>query len=193
MRSRAELQPRVDVRPNKFVWLGCTVPYDAFTFISSRRRSACSASTRIAISATGSTFIVECREDTWRAAGLDTRRRRSHGRDPRASIFADRARRPQADQEPLDLAKLPDRALRQVARRQRRAARRRRPHRALLDRLGHEARDGRRDRAARRAARARATSRPRSPPTKRSAGPRSRRCRPPRRRASSGSRAPSAT
>jgi len=29
----AELRPRVDVRPNKFVWLGTTVPYEAFTFI----------------------------------------------------------------------------------------------------------------------------------------------------------------
>src|SRR5207237_652449 len=28
----AELSPHVDVRPNKFVWLGCTVPYRAFTF-----------------------------------------------------------------------------------------------------------------------------------------------------------------
>ena len=29
----AQLSPRVDVRPNRFVWLGCTVPYRAFTFI----------------------------------------------------------------------------------------------------------------------------------------------------------------
>lgn len=28
-----ELQPHVDVRPNKFVWLGTTVPYRAFTFL----------------------------------------------------------------------------------------------------------------------------------------------------------------
>src|SRR4029077_4322590 len=29
----SELRPAVDVRPNKFVWLGCTVPYRAFTFV----------------------------------------------------------------------------------------------------------------------------------------------------------------
>ena len=29
----SELRPEVDVRPNKFVWLGCTVPYEAFTFL----------------------------------------------------------------------------------------------------------------------------------------------------------------
>jgi len=29
----AELRPAVDVRPNRFVWLGCTVPYRAFTFL----------------------------------------------------------------------------------------------------------------------------------------------------------------
>ena len=55
-----------------------------------------------------------------------------------------------ADDEQLELDQLHDRPQRALAPRQRRAARRRGAHRALLDRLGHEARDGGRDRAGRR-------------------------------------------
>jgi anthraniloyl-CoA monooxygenase len=67
----AELSPRVDVRPNKFVWLGCTVPYEAFTFIFKQTRFGLFRVHAYRYQPTGSTFIVECREDTWRAAGLD--------------------------------------------------------------------------------------------------------------------------
>jgi len=68
----AELQPKVDVRPNKFVWLGCTVPYQAFTFIFKQTPFGLFRVHAYRYHQTGSTFIVECREDTWRAAGLDT-------------------------------------------------------------------------------------------------------------------------
>jgi anthraniloyl-CoA monooxygenase len=66
----AELAPNVDVRPNKFVWLGCTVPYEAFTFIFKETQFGLFRVHAYRYQATGSTFIVECREDTWRAAGL---------------------------------------------------------------------------------------------------------------------------
>ncbi|HSD86879.1 MAG TPA: FAD-dependent monooxygenase [Kofleriaceae bacterium] len=66
----AELQPRVDVRPNKFVWLGCTVPYEAFTFLFKQTQFGLFRVHAYRYQQTGSTFIVECREDTWRAAGL---------------------------------------------------------------------------------------------------------------------------
>ncbi len=68
----AELQPRVDVRPNKFVWLGCTVPYRAFTFLFKETPHGLFRVHAYRYHEHGSTFIVECREDTWRAAGLDT-------------------------------------------------------------------------------------------------------------------------
>ncbi|MFT3691672.1 MAG: FAD-dependent monooxygenase [Kofleriaceae bacterium] len=68
----AQLQPSVDVRPNKFVWLGCTVPYRAFTFLFEDTPYGLFRVHAYPYSRTGSTFIVECREDTWRAAGLDT-------------------------------------------------------------------------------------------------------------------------
>ncbi|MBV8759752.1 MAG: FAD-dependent monooxygenase, partial [Deltaproteobacteria bacterium] len=66
----AELQPKVDVRPNKFVWLGTTVPYGAFTFIFKDTPYGMFRVHAYRYQATGSTFIVECREDTWRAAGF---------------------------------------------------------------------------------------------------------------------------
>jgi anthraniloyl-CoA monooxygenase len=66
-----ELAPHVDVRPNKFVWLGCSVPYKAFTFIFKESPFGLFRVHAYRYQETGSTFIVECREDTWRAAGLD--------------------------------------------------------------------------------------------------------------------------
>jgi anthraniloyl-CoA monooxygenase len=69
-----QLRPHVDVRANKFVWLGTTVPYRAFTFLFKEtphglfRVHAYRYSDAVA---PGSTFIVECRPDTWQAAGLD--------------------------------------------------------------------------------------------------------------------------
>jgi 2-polyprenyl-6-methoxyphenol hydroxylase-like FAD-dependent oxidoreductase len=66
----AALQPEVDLRPNKFVWLGCTVPYRAFTFLLKVTRHGLLRVHAYPFHARASTFIVECREDTWRAAGL---------------------------------------------------------------------------------------------------------------------------
>ena len=68
----AELVPHVDVRPNKFVWLGCTVPYRAFTFLFKPTPHGLFRVHAYRYHEHGSTFIVECREDTWRAAGLAT-------------------------------------------------------------------------------------------------------------------------
>ncbi|MGE0398831.1 MAG: FAD-dependent monooxygenase [Kofleriaceae bacterium] len=68
----ADLGPHVDVRPNKFVWLGCTVPYRAFTFIFKHTPHGLFRVHAYPFTAELSTFIVECREDTWRAAGLAT-------------------------------------------------------------------------------------------------------------------------
>jgi 2-polyprenyl-6-methoxyphenol hydroxylase-like FAD-dependent oxidoreductase len=65
-----ELQPQVDVRPNKFVWLGCTVPYQAFTFVFKQTPYGMFRVHAYRYHAQGSTFIVECRDDTWRRAGL---------------------------------------------------------------------------------------------------------------------------
>ncbi len=67
----SELHPRVDVRPNRFVWLGCTVPYRAFTFIFKQTPFGLFRVHAYRYHEDGSTFIVETRDDTWRNAGLD--------------------------------------------------------------------------------------------------------------------------
>jgi anthraniloyl-CoA monooxygenase len=65
------IRPDVDVRPNKFVWLGCTVPYDAFTFLFKSSPHGLYRVHAYPYAKGNSTFIVECREDTWRATGFD--------------------------------------------------------------------------------------------------------------------------
>nr|HEX4318074.1 FAD-dependent monooxygenase [Kofleriaceae bacterium] len=67
----AELRPAVDVRPNKFVWLGCTVPYRAFTFLFTPTPHGLFRVHAYPFRDDASTFIVECTAQTWRAMGLD--------------------------------------------------------------------------------------------------------------------------
>ena len=78
--------PRIDLRPNRFVWLGTTKPFPAFTFHfretehglwrvhAYQYRSAAPAPEAI------STFIVEATDATWRAAGMDTASERETAR-----------------------------------------------------------------------------------------------------------------
>jgi anthraniloyl-CoA monooxygenase len=67
----SELRPNVDVRANKFVWLGTTVPYQAFTFIFKATQHGLYRVHAYRYRDVGSTFIVECRPETWRAAGFE--------------------------------------------------------------------------------------------------------------------------
>ncbi|MBK7538828.1 MAG: FAD-dependent monooxygenase [Myxococcales bacterium] len=67
-----ELGPSVDIRPNKFVWLGTTVPYRAFTFLFKESPFGLFRIHAYPYSAERSTFIAECRHDTWLRAGFDT-------------------------------------------------------------------------------------------------------------------------
>jgi anthraniloyl-CoA monooxygenase len=67
----AQFEPDVDVRPNKFVWLGTTVPFTAFTFIFKETAHGLFRVHAYRYSETGSTFIVECTPATWKAAGLE--------------------------------------------------------------------------------------------------------------------------
>ena len=76
--------PRIDERPNRFVWLGTTMPFPAFTFYFRAtehglwrvhayqyRPETPEGDVGQAESAAISTFIVEATESTWRAAGMD--------------------------------------------------------------------------------------------------------------------------
>ena len=64
-------QPTVDWRPNRYVWLGTTRPFPAFTFYFKRDEHGLWRVHAYQYEPGGSTFIVEATEATWRAAGMD--------------------------------------------------------------------------------------------------------------------------
>jgi len=64
-------EPRFDWRPNRFVWLGTTRPLPAFTFHFRENEHGLWRVHAYQYEPGRSTFIVECTEDTWRAAGLE--------------------------------------------------------------------------------------------------------------------------
>ena len=65
------IQATIDVRPNRFVWLGTTKPFPAFTFYFKRDRHGLWRAHAYQYAPGHSTFIVECRDETWHAAGMD--------------------------------------------------------------------------------------------------------------------------
>jgi anthraniloyl-CoA monooxygenase len=65
------LRPSLDVHRSKFVWFGTDLPLDAFTFIFRSTEHGMFQVHAYPFDAETSTFIVECTEATWRAAGLD--------------------------------------------------------------------------------------------------------------------------
>ena len=64
-------QPVVDLRPNKFVWMGSTKTLDAFTFSFRETRHGVFIAHAYQYEAGRSTWVLETDEATWRAAGLD--------------------------------------------------------------------------------------------------------------------------
>ena len=64
-------QPEIDWRPNRFVWLGTTFPFSAFTFIFKTDAHGLWRVHAYRYDERQSTFILECTEATWRRAGLD--------------------------------------------------------------------------------------------------------------------------
>lgn len=68
----AEFTPVVDHRPNRFVWLGTTFPFDAFTFYFKENEHGLFRVHAYRYEENTSTFIVECTEETWRKASLDS-------------------------------------------------------------------------------------------------------------------------
>jgi anthraniloyl-CoA monooxygenase len=70
-RYRDHFLPQVDVRPNRFVWLGTSRPFPAFTFYFKHDPHGLWRVHAYQYEPGHSTFIVEAREETWRAAGLE--------------------------------------------------------------------------------------------------------------------------
>jgi anthraniloyl-CoA monooxygenase len=60
----------VVMRPNKFVWLGSTKRFDAFTFYFKRNAHGLWRAHCYQYMPGTSTFIIECTEETWARAGL---------------------------------------------------------------------------------------------------------------------------
>ena len=61
----------VDVRLNKFVWLGTSKVFDAFTFAFEETERGWIWAHAYRFAPDCSTFIVECSEETWRGFGFD--------------------------------------------------------------------------------------------------------------------------
>ncbi len=70
-RYREHFQPQLDERPNRFVWLGTTRPFPAFTFYFKSDPNGLWRVHAYQYEPGASTFIIEAREETWKLAGLD--------------------------------------------------------------------------------------------------------------------------
>ena len=67
-----DFEPTADLRPNRFVWLGTTRPFPAFTFYFREDGHGLWRVHAYQYRASGkSTFIAEATEETWRRAGMD--------------------------------------------------------------------------------------------------------------------------
>lgn len=67
----SHFEPEIDWRPNRFVWLGTTKPFDAFTFYFKENEAGLWRVHAYRYEEGSSTFILECTEDTWRKAGME--------------------------------------------------------------------------------------------------------------------------
>jgi anthraniloyl-CoA monooxygenase len=70
-RHEAVFQPDIDVRTCRYVWLGTTRPFDAFTFFFEQTPAGWYQAHCYPFAPGLSTFIVETPESVWRADGLD--------------------------------------------------------------------------------------------------------------------------
>ncbi len=64
-------QPQIEMRPNRFVWLGTTKPFPAFTFYFKQNDAGLFRVHAYQYERNHSTFIVETTEQAWKRAGLD--------------------------------------------------------------------------------------------------------------------------
>jgi anthraniloyl-CoA monooxygenase len=67
----AQFKPTIDIRPNRFVWMGTTKPFPAFTFYFKYRGGGLWRVHAYQYEGGQSTFIVETTDAAWRAAGLE--------------------------------------------------------------------------------------------------------------------------
>ncbi|MBM3978032.1 MAG: bifunctional salicylyl-CoA 5-hydroxylase/oxidoreductase [Planctomycetes bacterium] len=70
-RHASHFGPRLDWRKCRFVWLGTTLPLKAFTFVFQDTPHGLFQVHAYPFQAERSTWIVECRDEVWRRAGLE--------------------------------------------------------------------------------------------------------------------------
>jgi anthraniloyl-CoA monooxygenase len=70
-RRAAHFGPDLDVRTARFIWLGTTFPFEAFTFYFVENPNGVFQAHCYRFDQNTSTFIVECDEGSWRHAGFD--------------------------------------------------------------------------------------------------------------------------
>jgi len=66
-----DFQVDIDVRPNKYIWLGANKAFNAFTFAFEQTPHGWIWAHAYKFDDANSTFIVECSENTWRSFGFD--------------------------------------------------------------------------------------------------------------------------
>jgi anthraniloyl-CoA monooxygenase len=70
-RERAHFRPEVDLRPNRFAWMGSTRPFDAFTFFFKERAEGIFIAHCYQYEPGASTWVLETDPETFARAGLD--------------------------------------------------------------------------------------------------------------------------
>ncbi len=69
-RSEVHFQPRTDLRPNRFAWMGSTRPFDAFTFFFKERSEGIFIAHCYQYEPGASTWVLEMEPETFARAGL---------------------------------------------------------------------------------------------------------------------------
>src|SRR5215510_11885773 len=69
--SYRTFKPDLDVRKARYIWLGTTFPFEAFTFYFVENEHGVFQAHCYRFDQHTSTFIVECDERSWRNAGFD--------------------------------------------------------------------------------------------------------------------------
>ena len=91
------IRTTIDVRANRFVWLGTTKPFPAFTFYFKQTEHGLWRVHAYQYEPGRSTFIVECREETWKAAGMD------HASEQETAAFLEHLFAEELDGHPLSV------------------------------------------------------------------------------------------
>ncbi len=137
--------PEVEIKSNRFCWMGSTRPMDEFNYFFRETPHGIVCAHTYQYEPGRSTGCSRWDEACWQGHGFteaDEEGSPGSRTDVRRGIAG-----PRPAPQPLDLAPLPADLLPQLVARQHRAARRRQGLGAFLDRLGHQARHGMRHRA----------------------------------------------